>query len=212
MIDSLQVIHDTIYVKGADALDIMSKTHEFYDSAWDKLFNYSVALISIFGVALPILATLYQKRLIRIDREALENKIAEGISANAPLYDDLKTQIKNSDLRMKGFSHMTTAHLTALSKQKDINNMAVAFHHALKAAYYFKNCREFANANTAILTANFFCKNLTKEKIEKIRLFHDISNHSVDELIKALSVSDVDGAISNAVLELNETYRNIPDK
>lgn len=75
----IQMIHDTIYVKGAESLDILNKVDTLYNNAWNRL----IWVVAIFGVVLPIAISAFhiwlQKNTIKMAEEKMQKKIDDNV-------------------------------------------------------------------------------------------------------------------------------------
>lgn len=58
-----------------DSLKILEAVNSFYSQSFGQLMNITVAVLAFSGIVLPILITLYQKRLFKLEHLAIENKL-----------------------------------------------------------------------------------------------------------------------------------------
>ncbi len=83
MIDTLShtanIIHDTVYIKGADALDILNKTDEFYNNAWSKLEWFIGIFAALIGGIIPIGLTFYREYQYRLNEAQLKAEFKEEL-------------------------------------------------------------------------------------------------------------------------------------
>lgn len=94
MPDSLKVIHDTIYIKGAEAYDLVNKIDAFYRSGWDNLVIVGTAIAAVVGVLIPVYLEHTKKKRYINDKQADRNFFAEKIrETRESLEKDIKTQI-----------------------------------------------------------------------------------------------------------------------
>jgi len=62
-----------------DTLRILESVEQFYSRSFDKLIIITIAIITCVGVIVPILVTLYQQRLFRIESERIAKYIENNL-------------------------------------------------------------------------------------------------------------------------------------
>jgi len=62
-----------------DSLKILETVNSFYSSSFSQLINITVAVLAFAGIVLPILITIYQKRLFKLDHEVIEDSLTKKI-------------------------------------------------------------------------------------------------------------------------------------
>ncbi len=60
-----------------ETLTILGKVNSFYSGAWSQLIIYTSALFALIGIIIPILVQFYQKRVLKLEKESLEQIIKE---------------------------------------------------------------------------------------------------------------------------------------
>jgi len=73
---TIQVVRDTIYVKGADALDILNKTDNFYTNAWNRL---TIVLV-IGSVLVPVAIAWFLNRQLKSNEQSFKDMVDMGIA------------------------------------------------------------------------------------------------------------------------------------
>ena len=58
-------------------LDVVSSVNRFYSGAFDHLFALVLALIALFGVILPILIQIYQRRVMKVSESELKAEMVK---------------------------------------------------------------------------------------------------------------------------------------
>jgi len=74
-----------------DTLKILETVNQFYTSSFNQLVILTVAVLSFAGIVVPILITLYQKRLFKL----------ENIEIKELLKKELKLELKEAILEIK---------------------------------------------------------------------------------------------------------------
>jgi hypothetical protein len=100
MIDTAQLtktIHDTIYIKGAEAYDLVNKVDTFYRSGWTNLVIIGSLLIVTIGGGLPLFVDYLKKKQYALDKANFQKYIDDTLSANKASLDvEVNTKIANS--------------------------------------------------------------------------------------------------------------------
>lgn len=79
----------------ATEIDVLSALNGFYEHAFSQLVQYTVGIVALVGIILPVIATMNQWRSLKNEKEALENKIQDEIKkAKLTIRDDLTAEIK----------------------------------------------------------------------------------------------------------------------
>lgn len=78
MTDTLQIVHDTIYVNNNDLLDVVTKVDGFYMNVW-TVYTSLVAIIFIgLGIVFPIIMSNRQDKNNKDFIDKIEHKIKES--------------------------------------------------------------------------------------------------------------------------------------
>ncbi|WP_160061820.1 hypothetical protein [Psychromonas sp. L1A2] len=64
-----------------DSLKILETVNNFYSQSFGHLITITVAVLAFSGIILPILVTIYQKRLFKLEHEVIENSLIEKMKA-----------------------------------------------------------------------------------------------------------------------------------
>jgi hypothetical protein len=60
-----------------DSLKILETVNNFYTQSFSQLINITVAVLVFAGIIFPILITFYQKRLFKLEHEAIESSLTK---------------------------------------------------------------------------------------------------------------------------------------
>lgn len=177
MADTLyKTIHDTVYIKGADALDILNKTNEFYNSAWDKLVLIVTIAISIVGVLVPFLIQWWQKERFSTLRG---DTIAEAKSLIQEEVSKLDSRFDSMYNKSMGYIHYTQASILFNEK-----NYIDAYGVFVSAITYFLDFDDMIDGIKIILDRITDCATkLTKDEINEA---HQRIDYGYNDLINGL--------------------------
>jgi hypothetical protein len=115
-------------------LDVVNSVNGFYSGAFDKLFGMVLALIALFGVILPILIQIYQKRVMKVSESELKAEMATLLAEKkGELFNDVEEKFE--------------AEKKSIQKQFDGLNKAIeekftkteGYTAQLQANYYLRN-------------------------------------------------------------------------
>ena len=92
-----------------DSLKILESVNAFYSQSFGQLINITVAVLAFAGIVLPILITLYQKRLFKLEHQAIQNSLAtemesrleEGIKEIKAEYEQKEAEFEDKISKMK---------------------------------------------------------------------------------------------------------------
>lgn len=166
MIDSntAQVIHDTIYVHSAEALEMMAKTHDFYDSAWDRLIQVIIWSFAIIGIAMPIAIQIYQRGRFSLMKKSLRRNIKK----------EFDIEIKTLSKKMKKKSkRMNARSMAGVFFLQGTNSFEKGDYERAYIDYYFAVCdfhfsKDYSNVRSSIICLEDTIRKLDKATIKSI--------------------------------------------
>lgn len=197
MIDTAQVIHDTIYIHSAEALEMMAKTHSFYDSAWERLIQVIIWSFAIIGIAMPIAIQIYQRGRFALMKKSLKQSIKNEFNIEI---SNLSKKMKKKSKRMTARSMAGVFYLQANNSydNKDFESAYESFYHALCYFYY---SRDYSNLRGTLLSLGNTVKRLNKGAISNInntksiklkkklkKIENDTKAHSYDDVQKFTAI------------------------
>jgi|SRR5690554_704990 len=102
MVDTLQIIRDTVYVTNNDLLDVASKIDGFYNSGWTVYSTIIGLIVVIFGFVIPYIQTASVRKQIKemkpiiekYKRDRVESMIGIGVSLFDLYESEGKTEAK----------------------------------------------------------------------------------------------------------------------
>jgi hypothetical protein len=142
--DTLQVIHDTLYIKGYENIEIIGKIDSMYNNAWVRL----IATITILALVLPVVVSWFLQREYKKSNKIFEEQIND---------------LKKSEQRVNGFmAHMQAEFSRITSETNAISNHAECLSQAisdyLSAIKYYINGGDSYNISRC-LSALLYCAN-----------------------------------------------------
>ena len=195
-LDSLSIIHDTFYIKGAEAFDLVNKVDAFYSSAWSKLI-----LIGSLGSALITIAfLLFQNYKIKTDRAQIKRHLLKDVEEmwleKKKIYDDEIKKINDSN--EAALMHLQGNMLITMNQPFAA---LVNFFSATIAAIKSEN---YQNAQNEIVTIISIISNEAITK--KLLLQHNIN---IDNFMKSIASLDDKGIVTNNMMQLNDVYNKM---
>ena len=150
-IDSIKVIHDTVFSKGENAYDLVSKIDSMYSNGWNRataLGGIIAIIVAIVLVLIPIVNGYLQRKQNKMDRENekvfLDRRFAE---MRADLEREFEVKMTNS---LTSYNVSVQASLNAA---KSSNSFLVAESKLNKKDYPFAFIH-FASAIRHAIAAN----------------------------------------------------------
>lgn len=124
---ALQVIHDTLYIKGYENVDLINRVDLMYNNAWNKLMYFWTAL----AIFIPAIILWFQNRKLKISRSELQEQITES---------NFFHKIMEGNL----------AHFQAEYSRTVKDNFKQAAIDYIKAAKYFAEGKSLENSENAL--------------------------------------------------------------
>ncbi|MBN3083270.1 hypothetical protein H4F49_21880 [Pectobacterium polaris] len=212
-----------------DALEILDKVDSFYSKSFNALLLLIIAMIGIVGVAIPLVISFYQTRLLKKQNSELKKSIDNEVSIKlsdlkASLYLDnknemlkleddvivkidgviskIKSEYRDEINKAKAESLARINHLGAVSSivNKEYGAGAVFYFYAGVNYIEYNNHRKLRSLIEVIL----------REVIKQIPSDYrePLLNKAYDEFIKKLSLFNVDSIYSDNINELELAWRD----
>lgn len=156
-----------------DTLKILESVNAFYSQSFNQLIVITVAVLTFAGVVLPVLISLYQKRLFRLEQEEIrhslklemENQIQKITSK---MLDEYKSSV--SDLDKKYEKKLSYAIGCSLHLQGKVNVIETDYINALysfsSAGERFIVAEHEANLIRAISSLQICFNNLDRSRLQ----------------------------------------------
>jgi hypothetical protein len=189
-------------------LDVMNSVNEFYSGAFDKLFEFVLALIALFGVVLPILFQVYQKRALKGEMATLFDekktdllkqigaKFEEEKKNNEKSLAEKSADIEKKLIRTEGYTFQIQGNM--LAEQKHYLHAAESYLTAARRYCKSESGENLINILTVCLINGVLPK-LLKKDIEK-----DSLKEGFDKLIKQLTEINKNGFLSDSIRKFEE--------
>ena len=205
-----------------DSLKILESVNTFYSQSFGQLINITVAVLAFAGIVLPILITLYQKRLFKLEHQAIQNSLAmemekrleEGIKEIKAEYEQKETEfedristmkeslMKDLDATKGGVSHVQG------NNELKQELFLMAFDSFVSASFSYTKSEDNLNLRRVLGIIDEQClPKFTKITIEE----HDESFKNFEELQEKIREYDSNGTFADLIRKLNKTY-NIAKK
>lgn len=205
MSDTARIIHDTIYVHSSDAMQIAEQAHNFYSDAWDKLITFTVGLLGLVGVAAPVLLNYYQKRQLNLNKGELRAEINKDLErVTEDVSSKLNSEIKNVDRRVNA----AISSLNGLILLND-NQPARAFVHFIISIRYAVLCKEYANVNNMIKSAQIALSITTKGDLDREWKTEGHSGDDIESYLDKSISADKDSIVSSNIRKLKAEFQNL---
>lgn len=113
----------------SNALQILEKVNTFYSGAFSQLVTFTVGLLALVGVLIPIAIATYQNRQIKHDQKTLNDKIENDLSAaRLALSEQLAKDLSERDNAIKAIIDNAKKEIAAEIKKIDELGTARSLH------------------------------------------------------------------------------------
>lgn len=200
-----------------DSLKILEAVNNFYSQSFSQLVNITIAFLAFVGIVLPIIITLYQKRLFNLEHQVIEKTLDEKLEAKLSLivskvqfeYEkkeekleekiaELEQDLNKEFILVKG----GVMHVQAISYLQQglilraLNCFVVATSHYIKADNNL-NLRRTLNT----INEKCFPKITSKQFLHNVELVNDI-----EKVMKELKIHDKNFIFSDLIKTFNTEY------
>lgn len=108
-----------------DAFQILERLNGFYSGAFNQLITFTVGLLALVGVLIPVAIAAYQNRQLRHDQKLLTEKIENDLAAaKLELTEKLAKGLAAQDETLKGLIESTKQEIA--NEIKKTNKLAIA--------------------------------------------------------------------------------------
>jgi hypothetical protein len=146
-----QVIHDTIYIKGFENIDLINKVDGMYNNAFNRLMIFWYVLIAFILLVIG----WWQRQQLRKSDEKMNQRIDE---------------IKIMSLKSKGY----LAHMQAESTRLQFQKYKEPTIDYIKATKYYLEANDLVNVNRSLEAAAYCITKLENSEVREITLREDI--------------------------------------
>jgi len=207
-------------------LQILERLNALYTNAFSQLITYTIGLVALVGLLIPLVVTLIQNRAFRREGEA----VTKGLQDEAKkIREELKLSLREELLKESGeiekrFTDILTQKDVALTK-KIANADAGVFHvqATLNAErkLYFSAAVDYANAASHYLIGEDE-RNLRRVLAQVGRMLHltnitDLKNDdeiepTVKSLIKSLGANNINGRYADSIHDIEKAFKEAQDR
>ena len=200
-----------------DSLKILESVNTFYSQSFGQLINITVAVLAFAGIVLPILITLYQKRLFKLEHQAIQNTLAtemesrleEGIKEIKAEYEQKEAEFEDKISKMKESLKKdldaTKGGICHVQGNNELKQelLLMAFDSFVSASFSYVKAEDNLNLRRVLGLIDEKClPKFPKTVIEE----HDESFKSFEKLLEKIREYDNNGTFVDLVQSLNKTY------
>ncbi|WP_417439756.1 hypothetical protein [Idiomarina abyssalis] len=206
-----------------DTLKILESVNQFYSQSFNQLVVITVAVLAFAGVVMPVLISLYQKRLFRLEHEEiqshlkgeLDSELAKAVDAVRKEYEKKEAQylleIESLDEKLEkeiAGSIGGNLHVQGNMNLKDGQYLG-AFSSFTRAAINHLKADKEANLRRALRLVSNNCL----PKLNKTRLERDEGIiESYEELLEQLSESNVNDRYKDEIRLLKIRFKQATER
>ncbi|QUM86325.1 hypothetical protein [Moritella sp. 28] len=166
-----------------DSLKILESVNQFYTQSFNQLVMITVAVLAFAGVMMPVLTSLYQQRLFKLEHDDIKKQI------NAELQEELKLEMKKLEDRYEKKEIEHQKKIEELHSKIDLEiagalagSLHIQGNISLRNNNHFNAFHDFTRAGTGYIKAN--------KEVNLRRVIHIIVKLCLPHLTGAQITSD----------------------
>ena len=135
-----------------NTLKILETVNQFYIDSFNQLIMITVMILTFVGVLMPILISLYQKRIFKLEQQEIKNSLLEILTSNLKEIEekiDAKYSEKEKEYEKK------ISNLEKVMEQQSLKSLAKIYHlqgnSYLGTKHYYTALESFFAAGTNYL-------------------------------------------------------------
>jgi len=185
-------------------LEILTTSHSFYESSWDKLISTLSWIVGIFGIVVPIVFSIYQRRVLSQN----ELKITQDSKKYIDEVLSEKTTITNNQIDLVNYSiNAKCAHVEGQLYFEARNHIRSLKQYMIASLIYTK----IQDYNNAAICLNSIKEgpliNLSREDIVNLLL---IDNFDIQNYCKLIREYDKLRNLETLIQNIELILRNMP--
>lgn len=215
MIDSLQKVHDTLYIKTIEQYELIDRVNSFYNSAWEKLILFGSIAIAIIGIAFPVILELLKKRQYRIDKQDLIKNLKEDLDNTIDILSketekNINTKLSKVDNQLKLIEQKSKAGIYFMQGRLSIDsgNRFQALPNFLTSLKSSMLCNDVANIISALQIIRVEC--LPFLSLEALDILKGTYNMDIDSFLSEITSFDKTGVFSFEISQIKIILKKMP--
>lgn len=207
-------------------MEILNAVNSFYNDAFNRLLSYTIAIIALVGVLLPLVATLFQWRTLKSEKEVLERSIIEEVSrTSSTISSEVEKQvtaamaIKEAALVARMNARIEV--LEARAQQAQAGLFHLQGNVQLRSEFHAIACMDFCRATTLYLSAN---DELNLQRTLRLLIVDSLPHitgteflefdidSSLQELIDCLSNANTNARYTDAIRDIRSELKKARDR
>lgn len=202
-----------------NAKEILELVHMYYSTAWKQLITYTTALIALVGILIPILNQWHQRRLVRLERQELENIIKKYQDEsrqdlmktindkmeklNKTINDEILKNQKESSQKIRTVLG-ASLHIQGVSLLK-AKNHSRAIKSFVEGADCMIDAEDEQNLQTVLRLIETCLGKVSKKDIENMWVDED----KIQILLTRLKEKNKKNRYSNYIRDLSKAYKSV---
>ncbi|MCD6069347.1 MAG: hypothetical protein K0S33_4173 [Bacteroidetes bacterium] len=198
-----------------DALELLTKVNDFYESAWNKLIIIGTVSFGVIGIIVPIVIQWYQKKTLKISEELLKKDTeAKTLKIKSELLKEinasLEKRLQEFEIKVENITSSAEAktfHLQGNTNLSQKRTLEALSDYIIASEGYIK-CTDYINLQRVLESISKDC--ISQLSIEEITDLKITDNSDLDLLLKTLSAHDVNGAFESLIREIRFKLSKLP--
>ncbi|MDO9371626.1 MAG: hypothetical protein Q7U07_03420 [Gammaproteobacteria bacterium] len=207
-------------------LQILERLNTLYTNAFSQLITYTIGLVALVGLLIPLAMTLIQNRAFRREGEAVTKWLQDEAKK---IREELKLSLREELLKESGeiekrFTDILTQKNVALTKK--IANTDAGVFHVQAAINAQQNFYPVAVVDYASAGSNYLIGedelNLRRVLVQVVSMLsltdkthlkdHDEIESTVKSLIKSLEANNINGRYSDSIHDIEKALKEAQER
>lgn len=164
-----------------ESLKVLESVNSFYSQSFSQLISITVAVLAFAGIVLPVLITLYQKRIFSLEHNAIEKSI----------HDKLKKELDLIVVTIRDeYQQKEVEHKAEMAEMK--SNIAMELADAEGGIYHVQGNAELSSGQYLIALNSFLNAGFRYVKAESNQNLRRILNQCIDFGFPNVTSEDLD--------------------
>lgn len=166
-----------------DPLLILEKVNQFYTQSFNQLVIITVAVLAFAGVIMPLLTTLYQKRLFKLEHDDIKKQVKKELMDEFNLQvENIKKSYEEKDLSYQAKIEELDSKIEKKVAGATAGNMHIQANISLRNKHYFNAFHHLVRAGSGHIKS--------EKEVNVRRVINLLINKCLPKLTKSKLTSD----------------------
>jgi hypothetical protein len=194
----------------SEAMQILEQVNSFYSGAFTQLITFTVSLLAVVGVLMPLGIAAYQNRQLKHDQKTLNDRIDNELSAaRLALSEQLAKDLVTRDEVLKSLIEKTKSEIA--QEVKKIDELATARSLHLQALANRESTPAFATYDSLMAVSSYARNGDEMNLNSALTIFTDCIKKVTEDDFKNFDIEEESQSVTKALDDLNANGRYTAD-